>query len=463
MNLPKPLLLAASLASLWLYACSSDDNSGTDDDYVPLVIETQPDSGEVLANQTVDVAIFANDTNIPAEGELSLSTPQKGAVQVMDNGTPANLADDQVRYSPELTASGTDTFQYTVCDLNGEGCKTETVTITIFPVSPVNYDLEAMPYATLSEYNLFDGPMADQNPVYGVLPYEPITPLFSDYAEKRRFIWMPDGSQANYVSDADLIDMPVGTILVKTFSYDNVQPSGGELLLETRIMIKKQDEWVFADYIWNEAQDEADFSLDGGFKEVTWLQSGEQRSINYRIPSQSECFTCHKSVATNIPIGVRAQNLNSNYDFADGTQNQLQKWVDFGYLSDNLPSSINTIVDYSDTSQPLDLRVRSYLDINCASCHREGGHCDYRPLRLAFAESGDPNNIGICVDPDTPVIGFEDAKVVDPGVIDNSILHFRISTVAEEYRMPLIGRKLQHEEGVALIEEWINSLDQNCN
>ena len=149
MNLPKPLLLAASLASLWLYACSSDDNSGTDDDYVPLVIETQPDSGEVLANQTVDVAIFANDTNIPAEGELSLSTPQKGAVQVMDNGTPANLADDQVRYSPELTASGTDTFQYTVCDLNGEGCKTETVTITIFPVSPVNYDLEAMPYATL--------------------------------------------------------------------------------------------------------------------------------------------------------------------------------------------------------------------------------------------------------------------------------------------------------------------------
>ena len=168
-------------------------------------------------------------------------------------------------------------------------------------------------------------------------------------------------------------------------------------------------------------------------------------------------------MATNIPIGVRAQNLNSNYDFADGTQNQLQKWVDFGYLSDNLPSSINTIVDYSDTSQPLDLRVRSYLDINCASCHREGGHCDYRPLRLAFAESGDPNNIGICVDPDTPVIGFEDAKVVDPGVIDNSILHFRISTVAEEYRMPLIGRKLQHEEGVALIEEWINSLNENCN
>lgn len=463
MNLPKPLLLLASLGFLWLYACSSDDNSGNDDDYTPLVIETQPDSGEVLANQTLEVAIFANDTNIPSDGQLSLSDPQLGSVVVLDNNTPNDVSDDRVLYTPELTANGSDSFQYTICDLNGDGCKTETVSVTVFPVSPVNYDLAAMPYATLSEYNFFEGPMADHSPVYGVLPYEPITPLFSDYAKKKRFIWMPDGSQASYVSDADLIDMPVGTILIKTFSYDNVQPSGGELIIETRVMIKKQEEWVFADYIWNESQDEADFSLDGGFKEVSWLQNGEERNINYRIPSQSECFTCHKSVAVNIPIGVRPQNLNGNYDFADGTQNQLQKWIDFGYLEDNLPATINTVVDYSDPNQPLDLRVRSYLDINCANCHSEGGHCDYRPLRLAFNESGDPNNIGICVDPDTPVVGYDGAKIIDPGSIESSILHFRTSTVAEEYRMPLIGRKLQHQEGVALIEEYINSLTQTCN
>jgi len=463
MSLPKPILLAASLTCLWLYACNSDDNSGGDDDYVPLVIETAPDNGEVMANQTLDVAIFANDTNIPTDGELSLSNPQQGVVEVLDNNTPNNVSDDQVRYTPNLTANGADSFQYTICDLSGEGCQTETVSINVFPVSPVNYDLEAMPYATLSEYNFFDGLMVDQNPVYGVLPYAPITPLFSDYAAKRRFIWMPDGSQANYVSDHELINMPVGTILIKTFSYNDVQPSGGEMILETRVMIKKQTEWAFANYLWNETQDEADYSLDGAFKEVSWLQNGVEKNINYRIPSQSECFTCHKSVDVNIPIGVRAQNLNSNYDFSDGTQNQLQKWVEMGYLEDNLPGTINTVVDYTDASQSLDLRVRSYLDINCANCHSDGGHCDYRPLRLAFNESGDPNNIGICVDPDTPVVGFEDARVVDPGNIENSILHFRMSTVAEEYRMPLIGRKLQHEEGVALIEEWINSLDQNCN
>lgn len=462
MNLHKPLVLAGACALLWLAACNSDDSSGGDD-YTPLVIETQPDSGEVLANQTVDIDIFANDNNIPTEGELSLSDPQNGVVEVLDNGTPANMSDDRIRYTPELTANGTDTFQYTVCNLNGEGCQTETVTINVFPVSPVNYDPDSMPYATLSEYNMFQGPLADQNPVYGVLPYEPITPLFSDYAHKQRFIWMPDGSQARYVSDGALIDMPVGTILVKTFSYDDVQPSGQSLVLETRIMIKKETEWVFADYIWNEAQDEANFSLDGAFKEVTWLQNGTEKFVNYRIPSQSECFTCHKSIDVNTPIGVRAQNLNGDYDFADGTQNQLQKWIEMGYLEDNLPASINTIVAWDDPSQPLDLRVRSYLDINCASCHRDGGHCDYRPLRLAFDESGDPNNLGICVDPDTPVVGFEDPKVIDPGDPENSIMFFRMETINEEYRMPLIGRSLQHEEGVALIEEYINSLTQNCN
>lgn len=462
MNLHKPLVLAGACALLWLASCNSDDSSGGDD-YTPLVIETQPDSVEVLANQTVDIDIFANDNNIPTEGELSLSNPQNGVVEVLDNGTPANMSDDRIRYTPESTANGTDTFQYTVCNLSGEGCQTETVTINVFPVSPVNYDLDAMPYATLSEYNLFQGPLADQNPVYGVLPYEPITPLFSDYALKKRFIWMPDGSQANYVSDGALLDMPVGTILVKTFSYNNVQPAGNTLLLETRIMIKKETEWVFADYIWNEAQDQANFSLDGAFREVTWLQNGSEKFVNYRIPSQSECFTCHKSIDSNTPIGVRAQNLNGDYDFADGTKNQLQKWIEMGYLEDNLPSSINTVVAWDDPNEPLDLRVRSYLDINCASCHRDGGHCDYRSLRLAFEESGDSNNIGICMDPDTPVVGFEDPKVIDPGNPENSIMFFRMETINEEYRMPLIGRSLQHQEGVALIEEYINSLSQNCN
>ena len=59
--------------------------------------------------------------------------------------------------------------------------------------SPVNYNLGEMPYDNLSEYNFFQGEMKDLSPVYGVIPYELISSLFTDYSIKNRFLWMPDG------------------------------------------------------------------------------------------------------------------------------------------------------------------------------------------------------------------------------------------------------------------------------
>ena len=69
-------------------------------------------------------------------------------------------------------------------------------------------------------------------------------------------------------------------------------------------------------------------------------------------------------------------------------------------FEDNIPTNINTVVDYTDTSQDLETRVRSYVDINCASCHRDEGHCNYRPMRFAFSENNLLENLGVCVTPD---------------------------------------------------------------
>ena len=112
------------------------------------------------------------------------------------------------------------------------------------------------------------------------------------------------------------------------------------------------------------------------------------------------------------------------------------------------------------TSLPLELRVRSYLDINCAHCHSEESYCEYRPLRLAFNENDNDVNKGVCVTPDTQISPY--THIISSGQIDKSILHFRISSTEEQYRMPLLGRTLQHAEGVRLIEEWINSLEGEC-
>src|SRR5262245_27073689 len=67
--------------------------------------------------------------------------------------------------------------------------------------SPVNFDPALVPYDSLSTYSFFAGAMADLQPAAGLLPYAPITPLFSDGAHKSRFVWMPEGASAHYVSD----------------------------------------------------------------------------------------------------------------------------------------------------------------------------------------------------------------------------------------------------------------------
>ena len=344
------------------------------------------------------------------------------------------------------------------------------------PVSPVTVDLTQVPYPNLSDYHFFEGEMKNQVPSLDVLPYEPISSLFTDYAHKKRFVWLPNGMKATYNGDDQILDLPVGAALIKTFYYDNVQPSNTTKIIETRIMIRKSDGWIFANYVWNDEQTEAYLDLNGSTKNITFRDENDvTRTVDYRIPNESQCIVCHKTksyengnyVQKNIPIGIKPQNLNSLFNYGNETKNQLTKWIDAGILTNNfsLPSETNTIVDYNDSSKPLEKRVRSYFDINCAHCHKEHGHCDYRPMKFAFSETyNNLTNMGVCVDTQD-MQNFEPAlsKLVTPGNIYRSMLYHRINTIDETYRMPLHGRTVIHEEGVLLVEEWINSLTTPCN
>jgi len=335
--------------------------------------------------------------------------------------------------------------------------------------SPVVVDLTQVPYPKLSDYRFFEGDLKNQKPAQNVLPYEPASSLFTDYAHKKRFVWMPAGTMATYDSDVKVLNLPVGAALIKTFYYNNVQnvtPIGATRIIETRIMIRNVTGWIFAEYIWNNEQTEAflDETGNGRYTEVEWKDENNiTKSANYRIPSVQQCMTCHKQNELAIPIGIKPQNLNTNYAFGQGTKNQLIKWIEQGYLENNLPSNIVSTVNYNDISQPLDLRVRSYVDINCASCHQTNSHCDYRPMRFAFSETSNSANLGVCVDTQD-MNDFPSAlsKIVNPGNPNRSMMFYRLNTENESYRMPLLGRTIIHTEGVALIQEWINSLNA-CN
>ena len=437
-----------------VYQSCKDD----DDAYVPLNIQANLDTVQVFQGASIDISIFLNDVNIPENGSLETSLPNNGSLAIQNIESNLNLG--YITYTPNSDFFGEDSFQYTVCQ---EGnCATAEVIITILPVSQVNFNLEAFPYDTLSEYNFYEGLMSDLNPGYGVLPYGLNSTLFSYYAKKKRFVWMPDGVSANYNGDAEALNFPTGAILIKNFYYENVLPQNTTKIIETRLMIKQENEWTFANYVWNDSQTEAFFTTSGSVHSFDWVtDSGETKSINYQVPPFSQCFSCHNSYGVALPIGPKPQNLNRDYNYNDGIQNQLEKWKAMDYLSDSMPETIVSTVDYNDTSQPIELRFRSYVDINCAHCHSEQSLCDYRPLRLAFNETLDNTNMGVCVEPDQ-IINPTLSLIITPGIPTKSAMYFRLNSVEDEFRMPLIGRTLQHEEGLQLLENYINSLNTNC-
>ncbi|MEY8761512.1 hypothetical protein [Chryseobacterium tongliaoense] len=330
----------------------------------------------------------------------------------------------------------------------------------------VNFDINAVPYAKLSTYSFFTGELKNLNPSSKVIPYEPASSLFTDYASKKRFVWMPEGTKATYDADDKTLNFPVGTVLIKSFYYTTIQPNNTTKIIETRLMIRKSSGWVFAEYLWNDDQTEAnlitgaDFT-SGSSKNITFKKDNNNViTTDYRIPSESECFACHKLDNKPVPIGVKPQNLNTGYAYSGGIKNQLQKLVDEGYLV-SYPSNIVSTVNYKDTSKPVDIRLRSYLDINCAHCHQQNARCDYRAIRLSFSQTTSLSNMGVCVNADEPIDQSLE-KIITPGNHNKSVMNFRLNSVDESNRMPLLGRTVVHDEGVALLQQWINSLNQSC-
>jgi hypothetical protein len=190
------------------------------------------------------------------------------------------------------------------------------------------------PFERLSQYGLFAGEPAAQEPAKGVVPYDLNSALFSDYAVKHRFIELPAGTRATY-REHDAFEFPVGTVIAKTFAYprDARDPAKGRRLIETRILKREPDGWVGLPYIWNAAQTDAMLDVAGDTVDVSGVHTdGSTRTNNYIIPNSNQCKGCHKAGDAVVPIGPKARHLNRDFAYREGTENQLAHWSRLGML-----------------------------------------------------------------------------------------------------------------------------------
>lgn len=296
----------------------------------------------------------------------------------------------------------------------------------------------------------------------GILPYGVQSPLWSDGAQKRRWIALPSGARIGF-SEAEAWTFPPGTVFIKHFgmALDEREPEQVRRL-ETRFLVATRDGGYYGlVYRWDEDQRDARLVLDGAEDTLDIVQAdGSVRQQLYTYPSQQACNACHSS-ASGYVMGPRTAQLNGDYAYgvgADDAHNQLATWARLDVFDSpvgDIPfTEHERLVPLDDETAPIEARVRSYWDSNCSSCH--GGRSpipswDARfstPLaaqRVLFAE---------------PYTGPrpDGAQLIVPGEPERSLIYLRSLSTQPGVRMPPLLRNRVDERYVELLGQWIESL-----
>lgn len=293
--------------------------------------------------------------------------------------------------------------------------------------------------ARLSDFGFFaDAP--GQRPAAGVHAYALGTPLWSDGADKLRFIYLPAGTQLT-ANGEGLLQFPVGATIIKTFAFGKGK---ARRLIETRVLLHRADGWVALPYRWNAEQTEATLALAGGRIDLV-TPAGE--AISYAIPNKNQCKTCHSINNKVVPIGPKARNLSAAWLGQMTKQGALDM---VPAVSQRLP--VWAARKASDPAEPL---ARAYLDVNCAHCHQPGGGASNSGLDLRW-EQHDAAAFGIGK---RPVAAGRGAGEYDFAILaghpDESILLYRMNSAEPGIAMPELGKASVDKEGVAVVRRWI--------
>jgi hypothetical protein len=289
----------------------------------------------------------------------------------------------------------------------------------------------------------------------GVRRYEPVHALWSDGAEKERFIYLPPGTQID-TANPNRWTFPVGTRLYKTFTKDDKR-------IETRLIEKVAPatgiaSWTFAAYAWSEDQRSAALAPAEGVQNAL--------GTSHDIPSQAQCRSCHNpSPTVDVINGFGAIELNHP---GDGVT--LRTLLREELLVNSLGEPNVTLENATIPGDQVDTDALGYLGANCGNCH--GGPTPRAGLALwatvgAAQVSDMPAfKTAVCkalsvwkdkVNPD----GVPYALRVDPGHADTSGIVGRMTARGSRDQMPPIGTELVDWDGVGAVRSFIDRLPED--
>ena len=301
--------------------------------------------------------------------------------------------------------------------------------------------------AVLSAFGFFDG--SPNQPSDALVPYSLRTPLFSDYAEKQRFIYLPPNTKMT--ADASgKIAFPVGAAIIKSFGYPD---QGGKLkIIETRLLLHHTEGWVALPYVWRADGSDADLRVGGTRVPAVFKKpNGQAMTISYAVPNKNQCKQCHSVDNVIMPIGPTLQNI------------QFQRSADNVAIA-QLAANIKPEAKWDDPiSGSLDQRARAYLRVNCGHCHAPKGSASNSGLMLD-GSARDVTAFGIGKRPVAAGRASGDMDfVIDAGRPDRSILINRMKSTDPGIAMPEVGRTTVHDEGLSLLEKWIAAMSTSQN
>jgi uncharacterized repeat protein (TIGR03806 family) len=304
--------------------------------------------------------------------------------------------------------------------------------------------------------------LAGLQPANFLIPYSVNSPLWSDGAVKSRWMALPSNSKINFSARGEW-NFPAGTVFVKNFSLP-VDDTNPKILrrLETRLLVRDTNGYVYgASYKWRADNRDADLVTASTTEDIQIKTATGSRTQRWFFPGRQDCLTCHTPAAGGV-LGVKTRQLNGDFKYADGVaDNQIRAWNHAGLFNATLDEKeipqFAKLVSITNTAAPLEIRVRSYLDANCAQCHRPGGAQAFFDTR--FDTPLEKQNL--INGPDQNSLGISGAKIIVPGDISKSVAFQRIS-ITGNLQMPPLARNTVDTKAVAVVAGWINSLPRTA-